>query len=206
MGYCEDERQHFPQLHHTLRNLQHLSHARLSSGSLWCHPSQNVDTINENLPSSIETFHVIEECDYMDDFMFIDDDSLAADAIFDAACTETNAHVVVDMSRCRVKDIRRLLLDKKLCSLRQVSFSQKEVFGDFGPGVRRDPHALHRILTAAVRRRGWKKTENISQSRLGSCHEAVLYRDFAHEDSCRLARFLFCHSHDLLPRLQAAYR
>jgi hypothetical protein len=191
-------------LKHTLREMQHLAHVTLCGDSLWCHPSYNVDAINDNLPSCIETLY-FDEWDPLPDSLPTDDNSLDEDASFDAACDTNFTHVDDDESRCRTRDIRRLLLDERLHRLRRVVFREKDASD--GEIKRRDPHVLRHIWTAAVRRRGWKLLENLTPPTNGIryklrwnpvnlsqpvpawmlgngtqlLHEAVLYRDLADE-------------------------
>ena len=191
-------------LKHTLREMQHLAHVTLCGDSLWCHPSYNVDAINDNLPSRIETLY-FDEWDPLPDSLPTDDNSLDQDASFDAACDTNFTHVDDDESRCRKRDIRRLLLDERLHRLRRVVFREKDASD--GEIKRRDPHVLRHIWTAAVRRRGWKLLENLTPPTNGIryklrwnpvnlsqpvpawmlgngtqlLHEAVLYRDLTDE-------------------------
>jgi hypothetical protein len=172
-------------LRYTLRDLQHLTCMSLSCSSLWCHPSEHVDAINDNLPSCIETLHIFE-WDPMRDTLSTDDSSLGKGPDFDAACDTDAMHDDDDENRCRTRDIRRLLLDERLVRLRRVIFDDKDV--DDGGESKSDPHVLRHIWTAAVRRRGWKMLENVSPpirrrfedgGRYSSHHEAVLYRELA---------------------------
>lgn len=166
---------------YSLRDLQHLTHVELNFDSLWCHPVQHVDAVNDNLPSSIETLRFSEYS--MPRQLPIDDNIVGEDAtLFDAACT-AEIHSNNNPCRCRIRDLRRLLTDERLHRLRRVVFNPKWVVD--GPNMR-DPHALRHIWTAAVRGRGWKMLERpVKMS--GSTtyrpyqHEAVLYRESPYE-------------------------
>ena len=155
------------------------------------------------LPGLTKTY--FDEWDPLPDPLPTDDNSLDEDAPFDAACDTNFTHVDDDESRCRTRDIRRLLLDERLHRLRRIVFREKDASD--GEIKRRDPHVLRHIWTAAVRRRGWKLLENLTPPTNGIryklrwnpvnlsqpvpawmlgngtqlLHEAVLYRDLADE-------------------------
>lgn len=89
------------------------------------------------------------------------------DSFIEAAC---HADIINNNyeCRCRMRDLRRLLLDERLCSLRRVTFNPK---GGARGNNAHDPHRLHHIWTAAVRRRGWKRLDNFSEQMFAAEHE-----------------------------------
>lgn len=165
-------------LRYSLQGLQHLSHMELNCDSLWRHPEQHVDTINDNLPSSIETLDISEYIS-MRGPPFVGED-----ASFDAPCTAEFG--IIEGCTCRIRDIRRLLLDERLCRLRRVTFNR---VGRASDKNKHDPQVLRHIWTTAVRRRGWKMSEErvverpseSSPDGIMPYHEAVLVRELADE-------------------------
>jgi hypothetical protein len=165
-------------LRYSLQGLQHLTHMELNGDSLWRHPEQHVDTINDNLPSSIETLDV-SEYPFSRGPPFVGEDA----ASFDAPCTAGFSNK--EGCTCRIKDIRRLLLDERLRRLRRVTFTQISTASN---EKEHDPQVLRHICTAAVRRRGWKMSERVverpstySPDIIHSYHETVLYREWTDE-------------------------
>ena len=172
-------------LRYTLRDMQHLTHVELGCESLWCHPEGNVDAINDNLPPCIETLDIREYLFHTGDPSATNDSSFDEDpTAFDATCIGGFGKVCW----CRMRDIRRLLLDERLCRLRRVTFNPKYAMDSMNKNRdKRDPQALRHVLTAAVQRRGWKmpegvvEREGISGWGIHSYHEAVLYRELPDE-------------------------
>jgi hypothetical protein len=168
---------------YTLRNLQHLTHVELHYDSVWCHPSNFMDPINDNLPDSIESLFITEGD--LPDKLPTDDSTPEGDSRFDVACVKDP---FLDYNfckcQCRTRDIRRLLLDERLTRLREVTFSGQ--FNSARPGRdpnlfhENDPHVLRHIWTPAVRRRGWKLLQRPTNPGITTTHtktEAVLYRE-----------------------------
>jgi hypothetical protein len=184
---CQVDGDEGSRLYFTLRDLQHLTHVELGCDSVWYHPSDFVDTINDNLPDSIESLF-ISESDLRDNLP-TDDSTPESDSRFNAACVkdpflDDDNDDNDDFCQCRTRDIRRLLLDETLTRLRQVIFSEQ--FNLAGPGDdpnlfhENDPHVLRHIWTPAVRRRGWKLLQRITDPGTTTTHtetEAVLYRE-----------------------------
>jgi hypothetical protein len=166
----------------TLRDLQHLTHVHLGSQSVWCHPSNQVDAINDNLPDSIESLFIAEGA-RLPDNLPINGSPSDGDSRFDVACvadpSSPDGHKYI--CQCRTRDIRRLLLDERLTRLRRVAFSTKSTIAT-REGEKpfhkneNDPHVLRHILTPAVRRRGWKLSEKITHAGRRSFTDPVLYR------------------------------
>jgi hypothetical protein len=165
----------------TLRNLQHLTHVELDRESVWCHPSTHVDAINDNLPDSIESLFVSED-GRLPDNLPTDGSPHDGDSRFDVACVADpfSEDANDDLCQCRIRDVRRLLLDERLARLRRVTFSGKSTTaaarGDnlFHEG---DPHALRHIWTPAVLRRGWKMSERFTHVGDTTYTQAMLYRE-----------------------------
>ena len=167
----------------TLRDLQHLTHVQLGSHLVWCHPSNQVDAINDNLPDSIESLFIAEG-PRLPDNLPLNSSPSDGDSRFDVACvadpSSPDGHE--DVCQCRTRDIRRLLLDERLARLRRVAFSPKSTTAT-KQGEKpfhkneNDPHVLRHILTPAVRRRGWKLSEKTTHVGPRSFSEPVLYRE-----------------------------
>ena len=172
-SYGDHEIPQSTRLRYSLQGLQHLTHMELNCDSLWRHPEQHVDTINDNLPSSIETLHVTEDTFFSGPRFVGEDAPCTAEFGNNEGCT------------CRIRDIRRLLLDERLCRLRRVTFDQVSMAFD---EHKHDPQVLRHVWTAAVRRRGWKMSERVvkrpsmySPDIIQSWHEAVLCREWTDE-------------------------
>jgi hypothetical protein len=173
-------------LRFTLRDLQHLTHVELGRESAWCHPSNQVDAINDNLPDSIESLFIAEGARLPDNLPTNDGSPSDCDPRFDVACVAdpSSPYGHEDFCQCRARDIRRLLLDERLTRLRRVAFSPKSTTAT-KQGEKpfhkneNDPHVLRHILTPAVRRRGWKLSEKTTHAERTSYTEPVLYRELA---------------------------
>ncbi|KAM0694054.1 hypothetical protein Q7P36_006180 [Cladosporium allicinum] len=179
------DQSHVPQgsrLCFTLQGLQHLTHVELNSDSVWCHPSNHIDAISDNLPNSIESLFIFEDGQVPDNLP-PDDSSPDSDSRFDDACVvdpfseDQNG----DLCQCRTRDIRRLLLDERLTRLRRVTFSEKVIYTipEDAPSLfhQNDPHVLSHIWTPAIRRRGWKLLQRPTILGHTTHTEAVLYRE-----------------------------
>jgi hypothetical protein len=133
----------------------------------------------------------IETLDIFQYLFHTGDPSAANDSSFDEDPTAFDATCIGGFSKvcwCRMRDIRWLLLDERLCRLRRVTFNPKNMIHDMNKNRdKRDPQALRHVLTAAVQRRGWKmpegvvEREGISGWGIHSYHEAVLYRELPDE-------------------------
>jgi hypothetical protein len=188
MDSCPVDGDEGSRLRFTLRELQHLTYVELGCDSVWCHPSDHVDAINDNLPDSIESLFVWEE-GQLPDNLPTEDSTPEYDFHFDAPCVADNFSDddEDDICQCRTRDIRRLLLDKRFTRLRRVIFSEKSTsaaqYGEDTFHVH-DRHVLRHIWTPAVRRHGWKLLERIPDPTTSrtpdptmSHTEAVLYRE-----------------------------
>jgi hypothetical protein len=133
----------------------------------------------------------IETLDIFQFLFHTGDPSATDDSSFDEDPTAFDARCIGGFGKvcwCRMRDIRRLLLDERLCRLRRVIFNPKYAMNDMNKNRdKRDPQALRHIWTAAVQRRGWKMSEGLVE-RVGiyswgihPYHEAVLYRELPDE-------------------------
>jgi hypothetical protein len=172
----------------TLQDLQHLTQVELGSDSVWCHPSNHTDAINDNLPNSIESL-IISEDSRLPDTLPLDDTLPDSDSRFDATCAVESPSYDQndDLCQCRTRDIRRLLLDERLSRLRRVTFSEKAAYTipEADPSLfhENDPYVLRHIWAPAVRRRGWKLLERETLPVHNKYTEAVLYREATEEDA-----------------------